>query len=138
MLATSSLIKLIRYSRWACDRLYKAVLNGPKPSVDSSVDDVSEKIVDTLGHIFIVDQIWKAHLLGHIHGFSQRRFERAPDLAQLRLDQSNVNNWFVGYVDELSEVQHNEPIRFTFISGAVGTMTRHEMLLHVINHRTYH
>jgi uncharacterized damage-inducible protein DinB len=32
----------------------------------------------------------------------------------------------------------DEPVRFTFVGGGEGEMTRSEILLHVVNHTTYH
>jgi uncharacterized damage-inducible protein DinB len=31
-----------------------------------------------------------------------------------------------------------EKVQFTFVGGGAGLMTRGEMLLHVVNHTTYH
>jgi uncharacterized damage-inducible protein DinB len=138
MQSMSSLSKLMRYSRWACDRLYGAVLQGPKPTHAASGGGAHEKILDALGHIFIVDQIWKSHLIGVAHEFSKRRFEQTPDGTRLKIDQSAVNDWFVDYVDGLADDRCNDPIEFKFVSGTVGNMTRSDMLFHVINHRTYH
>ncbi|WP_081064367.1 DinB family protein [Burkholderia stagnalis] len=32
----------------------------------------------------------------------------------------------------------DEPIRFRFLDGGEGVMTRREMLFHVVNHATFH
>jgi uncharacterized damage-inducible protein DinB len=32
----------------------------------------------------------------------------------------------------------NETVRFTFVGGGEGAMTRGEILLHIVNHTTYH
>jgi uncharacterized damage-inducible protein DinB len=38
----------------------------------------------------------------------------------------------------LTEQAHDESVPFTFVDGGAGIMTRGEMLLHVVNHKTYH
>lgn len=46
--------------------------------------------------------------------------------------------WYVEYADALSTRQLHEVIRFEFVGGGEGAMTREEILLHVVNHGTYH
>lgn len=42
------------------------------------------------------------------------------------------------YADELSNDRHDQVIDFKFVDGGSGEMTRGDMLLHVVNHKTYH
>ena len=45
-----------------------------------------------------------------------------------------------GAVWQLSQQAHrvHEVVNFTFISGEAGAMSRADILLHVVNHTTYH
>jgi uncharacterized damage-inducible protein DinB len=38
----------------------------------------------------------------------------------------------------MTESALNEVLGFTFVGGGEGAMTRFEMLLHIVNHTTYH
>jgi uncharacterized damage-inducible protein DinB len=38
----------------------------------------------------------------------------------------------------VSEAALNELVDFTFVGGGDGAMTRYEILLHVVNHTSYH
>jgi len=60
------------------------------------------------------------------------------DLAELWQAQQRVNEWIVAWSDRQSDATLGEKRRFTFISGEDGVMTGAEMLLHVVNHTTYH
>jgi hypothetical protein len=42
------------------------------------------------------------------------------------------------YADGLSEAAHDQVVHFRFVDGGAGAMTRGDMLLHVVNHKTYH
>lgn len=55
--------------------------------------------------------------------------------AALSLD---IDEWYRDYVAYLSEEQLSERITFQFIGGGEGIMSRQEMVLHVVNHGTYH
>lgn len=51
---------------------------------------------------------------------------------------SELDQWYVKYVEALTTEELLTPIKFDFIGGGSGTMTREEMILHVVNHGTYH
>jgi len=56
----------------------------------------------------------------------------------LRAPVRRVDEWYLQYVDSLSEAQLAEPLEFTFTDGSAGRMTREEMLAHVITHGNSH
>jgi uncharacterized damage-inducible protein DinB len=49
-----------------------------------------------------------------------------------------MDRWYVDLSDELSDEALAEAIRFRFVDGGEGIMTRAEMIMHVVNHATYH
>jgi len=53
-------------------------------------------------------------------------------------DQQAVDAWYVATYDALSEAELDETVRFTFVGGGDGAMTRGEILLHLVNHTSYH
>ena len=48
-----------------------------------------------------------------------------------------VDDWYVSYVEGLSEEDLKQPVDFVFTSGKAGRMQRGEILLHVCLHGTY-
>ncbi len=52
--------------------------------------------------------------------------------------QRAIDDWYIAYSDAASDAALEEIIRFTFVGGGEGAMTHSEMLLHVVNHTTYH
>ena len=52
--------------------------------------------------------------------------------------QLAIDAWYVMYVDDLAAHELDEIIDFTFIGGGNGSMSRNDILLHVVNHTTYH
>jgi hypothetical protein len=120
MQTMSSLGKLMRHSRWACDRLSGAILQGLRSTHAASSGSAHKISLHSLGHIFIVDQIGKSNLIGVAHGLSKRRFEQTLDETQLKIDQSAVNDGCVDYVDGLADERCNGSIEFKFVSGTVG------------------
>lgn len=92
----------------------------------------------TLNHIYVVDRIFRGHLLGEPHGYSATNTEATPGLGELQFAVADTDAWYQSYVADVSEAQLCERIGFRFTDGDLGTMTREEMLLHVITHGAYH
>jgi uncharacterized damage-inducible protein DinB len=49
-----------------------------------------------------------------------------------------MDQWWIDYLASLKAEQLDEVIRFVFVDGGHGSMTRREILLHLVIHATYH
>jgi uncharacterized damage-inducible protein DinB len=129
---------LTRYKAWA-DGLFLAVvsvvpvaeLTAPRPIVFGS-------LIRTLNHSYAMDYVWKCHLLGKPHGLTTRNPEKHPEMHELVTAQREMDDWYVGYASSLSDRELGETIEFEFIGGGRGALSRSNILLHVVNHTTYH
>lgn len=97
-----------------------------------------EAATRTLNHIYIVDQIFRAHLTGETHGYTATNTPETPDLGQLHFAVAETDGWFEKYVASISDAALAEKVSFRFTDGDSGTMTREEMLFHVLSHGSYH
>ncbi|MGH8278937.1 MAG: DinB family protein, partial [Gammaproteobacteria bacterium] len=129
---------LTRYKAWgdklflaAVSRLPAVELTAPQPIVFGS-------LIRTLHHVWAMDYVWRCHLLGKLHGLVTRNPEDCPDAVRLVVHQHKMDQWYVNYADALSEPALGEVVEFEFIGGGRSTMTRRDILLHVVNHTTYH
>jgi uncharacterized damage-inducible protein DinB len=129
---------LTRYTAWANERLYEslsvlslALLNQPRPGRPTGLSG-------TLGHAYVVDLIWKAHLEGKEHGFSSRSLEPPLAFAELQSAQLAVDQWYIGHADAQTEATLAQIISFKFVDGGAGALSRSDILLHIVNHKTYH
>jgi uncharacterized damage-inducible protein DinB len=52
--------------------------------------------------------------------------------------QQTIDQWYIDWSDRQSARSLDEIVRFRFVDGERGAMTRGEILLHVVNHATYH
>ena len=138
MSALRNIRMLTRYTAWADGRLFDALTKLPGEELTAPRGDGPGGMVKTLNHAHVVDQIWQAHLLGRAHGFTARNTPALPSLGELRVAQARLDEWYAGYADALTDGLHDEVVDFTFVGGGAGAMTRGDMLLHVVNHKTYH
>jgi uncharacterized damage-inducible protein DinB len=129
---------MTRYSAWANQLIFEAAGKLPPEEVTRPRTGPFKNIVHTLNHNYVVDQIFQAHLLGRPHGFSARNTAEAPALGDLWAAQRAIDDWYVSFSDAANESELAEVIRFVFVGGGDGAMNRGEMILHVVNHTTYH
>lgn len=129
---------LIRYSVWANEQLFDSLARLPEAELLADREIVFGNLLRTVNHVQAMDHVWRCHLLGVPHGLATRNPPDCPPFARLRAAQEEMDRWYLAYVDGLDPSQATEVVQFAFIDGDRGSMTREEILLHVVNHRTYH
>jgi uncharacterized damage-inducible protein DinB len=129
---------LSRYAAWANDRLYEALANLPGQELTKSRPIVFGSILRTLNHVYAMDLVWRSHLQGTPPGFTTRNPEECPHFAELRAAQKEIDQWYIQYTKNMQERGCGEVVNFSFIGGGNGSMRRGEIVLHVVNHTTYH
>jgi uncharacterized damage-inducible protein DinB len=95
-------------------------------------------MVHTLNHIYVIDRIWQAHLEGRDHGYTARNTPDHPPLDELWKKQQAIDDWYIRWSDDLTPEKLDTPMSFTLIGGNKGVMTQREILMHVVNHASYH
>lgn len=130
--------RMTAYMAWADDvvlknaeRLPEAELTAPRPALFGSISA-------TFDHILVVAEIFRAHLEGrdHPHQARARATPLAfPDVAR-RLRA--MDDHYVELARRWSQAELAETISFSFVGGGAGAMTREDILLHLVNHATYH
>lgn len=133
-----TLSMLARYNAWANRSMFAAVASLPEGEATKQRASLFGNMVHTLNHNYVIGLIWQAHLCGRSHGFAARNTAEHPPLEELRRSQELLDAWYISQSDSLAEAALEERLGFTLIGGNRGEMTRAEMLLHVVNHCTYH
>jgi uncharacterized damage-inducible protein DinB len=130
--------RLTRYKAWADHVFLQSLAALPEAVLADHQPIVFGSMLRTLHHVYCMDQVWKAHLEGVPHGFKTRNPDDCPPFETLRAAQESIDGWYVQYAQSLDETSLNETVHFTFIGGGEGAMSRGDILMHVINHTTYH
>jgi uncharacterized damage-inducible protein DinB len=127
-----TLQRLFRYKAWADDQLLATLarLDGGSP--------ITGLALKALGHTYVVDRIFAAHLRRRGHAYTSANPERMPALAELAADLRASDREYVDYVCTLDRDALAEQIDFAFTDGSPGRMSRREMLMHVITHGVGH
>lgn len=138
MSALRNIRLLSRYSAWANSLLYLSLGELPEDELTKPRQSVFGNLIRLLNHVYTMDLVWQAHLEGRPHGFTSRTPDVQMSFADLRQAQATIDSWYIRYAEEMSDRLGEEIVEFTFIGGGEGAMTRGDILLHVVNHTTYH
>ena len=129
---------LTRYKAWADQQLLAVASGMSEEALAAPQSIVFGSLLRTMHHVYAMDLVWQANLLGQSHGFTSRNPVDCPPIEELALLQADIDAWYVNYAETLTEAEHDEDVTFTFIAAGPGIMSREAMLLHVVNHATYH
>lgn len=132
------LAMLLRYNAWCNVRMFDALEALPAGEATKERPTRFRNMVHTMNHIYVIDDIFKAHLQGRKHGYTSRNTEREPSLAELREKKIAIDQWYLAQVQLWSRSDLAEPVAFEYVGGGAGLMTRREIIFHIINHGTYH
>ena len=129
---------LARYNAWANKLIFDAVAALPAGEATKPRQTLFKNMVHTLNHNYVIDRIFQAHLEGRSHAYSARNTPDHPPLAELWRAQEDLDHWYIDWSDRIADAALGEKVKFTFVGGGEGAMTRGEMLQHLVNHTSYH
>lgn len=135
---TNLVQRMTAYMQWADDVMLKNAEQLSEAEVTAPRDTLFKSISGTFDHVVVVGEIFRAHLEGRPHGFTARYREEPLPFPEVARRLREINAHYVGLAQKLSEVELAEVVRFGFVGGGEGAMTREDILLHLVNHATYH
>ena len=122
------------YKQWADQRTLLAA-----STLDASLQATALAFVcQQLNHMLIVEELFRARLLGLPAPHAATNTQVLPALDELQDRLGASGSWFADYAAALAPASRDEIIRFVFADGQAGSMSREEILFHIINHGTYH
>ena len=130
--------KMCRYKSWANEQTFGHLGTLEESELQIRRNSCFPTIHSTLSHIYTVDDIFRAHLEGRAHGYHSKNLDTELSFVDLRARVVEMDAWWVWYVDRLGPADEKEVVNFLFVDGSEGSMTPLEMVLHSVNHSTYH
>ena len=124
----------LAYKSWADRRSLDAVAQIDAHTMAHELDFALQQ----LNHMVRVEELFKARLLALPEPHTSTNTDELPKLQELDGRLTASNQWLQTYARQLAPHQLDERIRFAFVDGKNGLLSREEVLFHLINHGTYH
>lgn len=132
----SHLIKLCKFNVWANDRICTWIKKA-EPKVDEELKSSFPSIRKTLYHLWDAQFIWLARLNGESpNTWPSHSFKGSLDEAIEGLRQNSVE--FITYLEKLKTEEYQRQVEFKAIDGTSYFNSVEEIIMHVMNHGTYH
>ena len=125
----------LEYSRWASERSMEAAqaLTDNEPARD--LRNSHGGVLGTLVHLFQSDRVW----LSRLQGRPRSTFADEGESWTLETLSSVWTNVADGYREWAANVQDSEAIlEYVNLAGKPASMPLWQVILHVVNHATYH
>jgi uncharacterized damage-inducible protein DinB len=134
----NEVLKLLKYKAWANDIMFSALSDVADGELYKVRETNFKTIISTLNHVFVVDDIFKSHILSQNHPYTSRNTESHPALIELGQKQQVMDQWYLDFASKLDPQRSYDVINFEFVGGREGKMSIMEILFHIVNHGTYH
>jgi uncharacterized damage-inducible protein DinB len=128
------LIDAFKYKQWADRRTLDAAKGLEERDGSAAISFIRQQ----LNHMVIVEELFRARLLGDETPHHATNTDVVPGLDELEIRLTQSNEWFSRYVTDSACEMLNDQISFRFVDGNQGRLTRLEILFHIVNHGTYH
>ena len=130
--------KMTAYMAWADDVMLNNAEQVPDDNLMAERDTLFKSVSGTFDHTLVVAEMFKAHLEGRRHAFTARHRDEPIPFAEVARRLRAMNDFYVDCARSWSAADLDETIAFEFVGGGRGEMTRLDILLHLVNHSTYH
>lgn len=134
----STVHRMTAYMAWADDVMLKNAETLPEAEITASREALFDSIAGTFDHILVVGEIFRAHLEGRAHPHTARRRAEPLPFPEVARRLREMNEHYVGLARRWTDQELAGVITFEFVGGGHGAMTREDILLHLVNHATYH
>jgi len=137
MRTAEDVAKLFEYNRWANARALEPVAELTAEELNRGLGGSFASVLGTLAHIYAAEWIW----LERWHGTSPRGLPTAqevPTLQTLREKWGAVESRSRDFVASLTAASLSEVVTYVNVKGETWSYPLGEMLVHVVNHSSYH
>ncbi|MCR8846528.1 DUF664 domain-containing protein [Paenibacillus sp. SC116] len=130
------------YNVWANEKTLNHLLTLPEGVVRQEIQSIFKTLHDAVVHICVVDEVWMTALSGEFNAEMKVDFEsKIREISQLSLEelQQRYANVAAQYRIHVGALQDLDETRvYTHPAFPTLTASYAEIVMHVVNHATYH
>jgi uncharacterized damage-inducible protein DinB len=128
---------LVDYHYWARDIVLDAVNDLPREKFLQPVESSFKSLRDTVAHLYAADLVWYTRWMGEAPA-GLIAYDQFPDATSIRTAWKELEGNVRRLVDGLGEEGVHKSFDYKLLSGAPDTAPFWQMLVHVVNHGSYH
>ena len=127
----------LRFTRWASDRMLQAARALTKEELHRYLYSSYPSVHATLLHIFRSDRIWLSRVTAKPISPTEPG-EESLTLDALEQKWHAVHDQFIAWASALSQQQIDGDLDYVNMKGEAHTLAIWQIVLHVVNHGSYH
>ncbi len=128
---------LYEYNRWANARFLEILSGLAEERLGARIESSFPSILGTFAHIVAAEWIWLRRWSGENPSVFPEWLEH-PSLARLRAELETIEAGRDAFLASLDEVDLQAPLDYTTMNGTPHRNRLLDLLLHVVNHSSYH
>ena len=137
LIAKELLARHFEYSLWASLKVLEAAEKLSQEVVEKDRGNSFGGILDTLAHVFQADRVWWKRFSGEPY-FTLTQADDFFDLQKLKAEWPVVMGEFVAWIRAQDDSKFEERLFWRNIRGEDKEEVMYKILLHIVNHGTYH
>ena len=130
--------RMTAYMAWADDVMLTTAQQMSDADLLGPSDTLFGSIAGTFDHVLVVAEMFRAHLEGRDHSHRARQRDATLSFSEIAERLRSMNDYYVDLARRLPKAELAGVVAFRFVNGGEGRMTREDILLHLVNHATYH
>ena len=128
---------LVAYNDWANERLMAGTAALSDVQYTTGLGGSFASIAHTVTHLVSVEWVWLRRLMREAPTAVPEWVQRG-DRTEVARQLGDVAARRKAYLATLTEDALHEDVDFRYLDGRAATLTRAEIVLHLVNHSTYH
>ena len=137
LIAKELLAKHFEYSLWASLKILEAAEMLSKEALEKDRGNSFGSILETLTHVFLADRVWWKRFNGEPYS-TLLQVGDFYDLQKLKAEWPVVMGEFVAWIRAQDDSKFEERLFWRNIRGEDKEEVMYKILLHIVNHGTYH
>jgi uncharacterized damage-inducible protein DinB len=129
--------KLFAYNAWATNRLFEALAHVPEASYKRDLKSSHNSLHGTVTHMVAAEKIWLSRLIKKPEA-ALMTGQESPSLQSLKAVWEDVAAHIARFVSKLDDKALGNNLEYFTTEGKKFTNSMNQILLHIINHSSYH
>jgi uncharacterized damage-inducible protein DinB len=127
----------LEFMKWADDIMFAAISEVPPGQLDHDFGSSFKSLFGTLNHVYLAELVWLKRIQGN-PGTKIADLEAPADLSALGQAWPELHRAWIDWSRSMSDENLRAPLIFRSMQGTEAQLPLWQIVLHVVNHGSYH